>query len=62
MERMNQSAGPRTVLLAFGHNRAGAGETDDLLYYLREQYPHVFVKAGSKSRVGFGDVISGLKG
>lgn len=61
MERMNQSAGPRTVLLAFGHNRAGAGETDDLLFYLREQYPQVFAKSMPKARVGFNDVLSGLQ-
>jgi hypothetical protein len=61
MERMNQSAGPRTVLLAFGHNRAGAGETDDLLYYLREQYPQVFAKSMPKGKIGFNDVLSGLQ-
>lgn len=61
MERMNQSAGPRIVLQAKGSNRSGPGETDDLLYYLREQYPQVFSKEGSKSRIGFGDILSGLK-
>ena len=60
MERMNQSAGPRTVLLAFGHNRAGPGETDDLLYYLRDQYPQVFAKGVGKVKIGFEDVLSGL--
>ena len=62
MERMNQSPGPKTVLLATGHNRAGMPESDDLLCYLRDQYSYLFARQTSNVKVGFDAVLSSLQG
>ena len=62
MERMNQSPGPKTVLLATGHNRAGMPESDDLLCYLRDRYSYIFTREPSTPKLGFDAVLSSLQG
>jgi hypothetical protein len=62
MERMNQSSGPKTVLLATGHNRAGMPESDDLLCYLRDRFSYIFTREPINTKLGFDAVLSSLQG
>lgn len=42
LERMNHTDGPSKVLKAFGRTRFGPGESNDMLFLIRQSYPQFF--------------------
>jgi hypothetical protein len=57
MERLGQSDGPQKVMIACGHNRAAAKESQDMTAFLRQRYPEVFQEY-NPARVNFGDLMT----
>lgn len=59
MERLGQSDGPQKVMIACGHNRSAAKESQDLTVFLRQRYPEVFQEY-NPARLNFGDLMTQL--